>query len=312
MKKILFATSALVMTAGFAAAEVGVSGDGRMGMIYDGDDLQFSSRIRAKFTMTGETDSGLAFGGSFRVDHQDELGGKATSGTAGSVFVAGTYGKLSMGDVVSAAEVVHGNLYEVGYTSGTFAGDHEEFDYLTGDGANLDQGPNVLYEYTMGQIGFAASLSDGDDGFDGNGSDKTAYSLAAKYDNGQYFGGLSFADNGFAEELGLSVGMNYNNIAAKLVYLDYSDREIGGGLDLDKTIGADVVYTMDAWTFGGFWRRDDLSGETTIGSKTGSKFDSFGIGTEYALGGGATLAAGIVDSDLNDDTVADMGIKFKF
>ena len=71
MKKVLFATSCLVAFAGAAAAEVAVSGDGRMGMVYDGDDMQFSSRARAKFTMTGESDSGLAFGAAFRVDQEN-------------------------------------------------------------------------------------------------------------------------------------------------------------------------------------------------------------------------------------------------
>ncbi|MDO5643913.1 MAG: porin, partial [Paracoccus sp. (in: a-proteobacteria)] len=35
MKKALFATTALVMTAGVAAAEVSVTGDARMGMRYE-------------------------------------------------------------------------------------------------------------------------------------------------------------------------------------------------------------------------------------------------------------------------------------
>ena len=40
--------------------------------------------------------------------------------------------------------------------------------------------------------------------------------------------------------------------------------------------------------------------------------DSFGIGAEYDLGGGAVLAGGIVDTDYLNDTVVDAGIKFKF
>ena len=80
MKKVLFATSALVALAGAASAEVAVSGDGRMGMIYDGEDIQFSSRARAKFTMTGTSDSGLEFGGAFRVDQESDY----TAGYDGS------------------------------------------------------------------------------------------------------------------------------------------------------------------------------------------------------------------------------------
>ena len=73
MKKILFASTALLATAGIAAAEVSVSGDGRMGVTYlkdrvltdgNGDpysaEWQFTSRIRIKFAASGETDGGIA------------------------------------------------------------------------------------------------------------------------------------------------------------------------------------------------------------------------------------------------------------
>ncbi|MEY4697508.1 MAG: hypothetical protein RIT14_1936, partial [Pseudomonadota bacterium] len=56
MKKILLATTILVGTAGFAAAEVALSGDARMGIVNNGTDTTFSSRARVSFTMSGETD----------------------------------------------------------------------------------------------------------------------------------------------------------------------------------------------------------------------------------------------------------------
>ena len=71
MKKLLIATSALVALTGAASAEVALTGDGRMGLVWDGDNAQFSSRVRARFNLSGETDSGLSFGGSFRVDQEN-------------------------------------------------------------------------------------------------------------------------------------------------------------------------------------------------------------------------------------------------
>ena len=70
MKKVLLATSVLAMTAGFASAEVTVSGTARMGVIADfGDaDPAFTSRVRIIFTASGETDSGLSFGATVRND----------------------------------------------------------------------------------------------------------------------------------------------------------------------------------------------------------------------------------------------------
>lgn len=312
MKKVLFATSALVLSAGFASAEVAVSGDGRMGVIYDGNDAQFSSRARVKFTLTGESDAGLSFGAAFRVDQENYSSNdlrSAARGTAGAIWISGTYGKLSMGDTVSAAEEAIGDLYEVGYTDGSFAGDPEELFFLTGDGANTDQGPNILYEYTINNISLYASASDGVDTSwfttVGNGTRvdtaDTAYSLAAKYAGSNFWASLSYAKHGDASEIGLGAEGKFNNFAVKGVYLSYDDTV------LDYTAGLAASYQADAVLVKGFYRKDKYD----YGTFTES-FDSFGIGADYDLGGGAVLAGGIIDTDYLDDTVVDMGIKFSF
>lgn len=327
MKKVLFATSALVLSAGFASAEVALSGDARMGVIYDGEDAQFSSRARVKFTLTGESDAGLSFGAAFRVDHENYSSNEyrsAARGTAGAVWISGTYGKLSMGDVVSAAEEAIGDLYEVGYTDGAFAGDIEEIWYLTADGVNLDQGPSILYEYTINNISLYASASDGVDNewFTTPGDDShadlqesdTAWSLAGKYDGGDWWAALAYSKHDDADEIVLGGEGTFNNFSVKGIYGKYSDRYTGGPFqeELDNTIGLGLAYQMDAWLFEGFYRRDNYE----YNGQDDENYDSFGIGVEYDLGGGAVLAGGIIDSDYLDggdgDTVADMGIKFKF
>ena len=102
MKKLLLASTALVMTAGAAAAQVNLSGEARMGIAYDNGiangtvaspnntaKLQFTSRIRVTFSMSGETDSGLAFGASIRGD-QFAAGNAGNTGmTGGTVFIDG-------------------------------------------------------------------------------------------------------------------------------------------------------------------------------------------------------------------------------
>ncbi|MFI0396338.1 porin [Paracoccus sp. p1-h21] len=330
MKKVLFATSALVLAAGFASAEVAVSGDGRMGFIYDGEDMQFSSRARVKFTLTGETDSGLSFGGEFRADNA----GDAKKGTAGHVWISGTYGKLAMGDVASAAEEAIGDLYSVGYTDTTFAGDVEEIFYLTADGENTDQGPNALYSYSINGFNLYASMSDGSaavctDGVTGTlgcnrvADDKTdmAWSLAANYDLNGYKIGLGYSKHGDAEEIVLGGEATFNEVSVKAIYADYSDRAYNvsalvpvlSSVELDRTFGLSAKYDMaNGVGIQGFWRRDEVSYVTAANVKGDEDFDSFGIGASYDLGGGATLAGGIVDTDYLDDTVADFGIKFKF
>ena len=339
MKKVLFATTALVMsmTAGVAVAEVAVTGDARMGLVYDGNDAQFSSRARVKFTLTGESDAGLSFGASFRADNADD---DAKNGTSGSVWISGTYGKLEMGDVVSATEAAIGDQYEVGYTQGGFGYDVEELSFLTGDGANTDQGPNILYSYTMDRFSVYASASDGqdskwpttvgagaDDATDAS-SDDVAYSVAAKYDAGNWWASLGYAKHGDAKEVALGAGATFNQFTVKGVYIDYKDRtelwidssdgnfsdrvvELAAlGLEMDKTYGLSGEYAMDAITVGGFWRRDEYKSD--VAGVSDEEMDSFGIGAEYDLGGGATLAGGLIDTDYLDDTVADVGVRFTF
>ena len=339
MKKVLFATSALVLSAGFASAEVAVSGDGRMGVIYDGNDAQFSSRARVKFTLTGESDSGLSFGGAFRVDQENYTfsnsdgynSRSAARGTAGAVWISGTYGKLSMGDVVSASEAAIGDLAEVGYTDGEFAGDPEELFFLTGDGVNTDQGPNILYEYTINNISLYASASDGvnrgwyttvgSEPAEGIDTASTAYAVAAKYEGSNFWASLSYSKHDDAREIGLAAEGSFNNFSVKGVYLDYDDNEgfeieqgptaapIFVAATLEKTYGLSMAYQMDAILVEGFYRRDELE---SLDGSVDADFDSFGIGVEYDLGGGAVLAGGIIDTDYLDDTVVDAGIKFSF
>ena len=327
MKKVLFATSALVLSAGFASAEVTLSGDGRMGIVYDGNDAQFSSRARVRFNLSGESDAGLSFGASFRVDHENYNSNayrSAARGTAGAVWISGTYGKLSMGDTVSASERAIGDLYEVGYTDGTFGGDAEEIWYLTADGANLNQGPNILYEYTINNISLYASASDGqdtawfttpganvDDSLNAE-SDDVAWSLAGKYEAENFWVALAYGKHDDAKEVVLGAEGTFNNFSVKGIFAKYDDRYTGeaDGETLEHTYGLGLAYQWDAILVEGFYRRDGY--EYTTAGVDDEDYDSFGIGAEYDLGGGAVLAGGIIDTDYLDDTVADFGIKFSF
>lgn len=348
MKKILFATTALVMTAGVASAEVALSGDGRMGIVYDGEDAQFSSRARVQFTLSGETDGGLAFGGKFRVNDEGGSRVRATStstvavdddgniiidasgnpvyttstsnngryaseGVRGTVYMSGAFGKLEMGNVVSASEAAIGDLTELGYTAGEFAGDIEEFAYLTGDGENVDQGPNVLYSYTVGSFGFYASFSDGDSSAFGTGSlyeasfdddegDDVAYSLAVGYSFGDYEASIGYSDDGDASEIAVGGTAAFGDLKLKAVYLDFDDRFVDSD-EYKKSYGISADYTFGATTLSALYKRDEFESED---------YDSYGVGAFYDLGGGATLAAGVIDTDFLDDTVADFGVSFKF
>ncbi len=339
MKKVLFATTALVFSAGIAAAEVSVGGDGRMGVVYNGDDWNFSSRIRVSFTASGTTDGGLEFGGSVRADQAIA----ATRGTSASVYISGAFGKLSMGDVVGAPEALFGDFYEVGYTDLSSAGGSNDIGYLTADnGGNVDctttlapgisgcanSGPNLLYTGTFGAFSVAASVSDGKvngatiGGLGvpvalGNGtvgvtdtSVTQQYGIAGAYTFGNYTVGMGYEySNGRNQISGPDVDVDMISLAGVAQFGNTSVKGVIAhrGQDADINwygLGASSVF--GATTVGGYvqYMEDDNANTDTTW---------YGIGAEYDLGGGASIKGGIADSDVSgSDAVADLGVKFSF
>ena len=101
------------MSAGFAAADVAVSGSARMGIISTNSNSVMDSNVKITFSGSGTTDGGLAFGGKF--DSHNSVG--ASVGTSGSVFISGAFGKISMGDVAGGDAASVGEIDSaVGYT----------------------------------------------------------------------------------------------------------------------------------------------------------------------------------------------------
>lgn len=354
MKKLLIATSALVALTGAASAEVALTGDGRMGLVWDGDNAQFSSRVRARFNLSGETDSGLSFGGAFRVDQENYSAApesrSAAHGTAGSVYVSGTFGKLSMGDVVSAAEAAIGDLTEIGYTNGEFASNPEEIDFLTGDGENEEQGPTALYEYTFQGVNLFASMTDGSRrdcsasnvivgdlscyndqlGEDDDDDTDVAFSLAAGYEFGAYNVALAYSENGDGREIVVGGTAAINEFKIKAFYADYKDRDIGQlgdfeynfdddestfEVDYDRSYGLSVEYAMaNGVGIQGLWIRREVEILEGFADQADDTYDAYGIGASYDLGAGATLAGAIMKNEIfaDNETRADVGIKFQF
>ncbi|TMV94654.1 porin [Thioclava sp. BHET1] len=330
MKKVLFATTALVLSAGVAAAEVSTGGTARMGVMYNGTDWNFSSRIRVKFTLSGQTDGGLEFGASLRADQANTAN---ATGSSGAVYVSGAFGKVSMGDTVGASEALFGDLPEVGYTDldgaglGNIAGvglraniGANEIPYLTGDdgGTQFDgynSGPNVLYTGTFGAFSVAASMSDGKDtGREGqispNGDVDQEGAIAAAYTFGNYTVGAGYEfisgangteDQSQAELVGTAA---FGNTSVKAYYA-----KGGKANPLDQGYGIGVTSVFGATTVLGYVNHAENS-YNGVNSQDGT---AYGIGAAYDLGGGASVVGGIADSDIDGtDTQADLGMKFSF
>jgi len=375
MKKLLLASTALVMTAGAAAAQVSMSGSARMGIAYDngigggtigtsviedpanpGDFLtvpvatgsnntakfQFTSRIRVQFTMSGETDNGLAFGASIRGDQFGAGNAGNSAMTGGTVFIDGAFGRLTFGDTAGAARAAVGDLYGVGLTG---IGDLNEMAYLDrefsiGAGTGLNRRTAVLYQYNIDAFNFYASLgqqrrtsafvvdlSGADPVFGFDDTQRTTDELAAI--------GMSYSIEGFT----VSAGYEW----AKTSFKDAADPSNNESADAKHlVIGAEYEIDMfkvkaiagrvsgDLGTFlseeEGLRRNQyglSVSGDfdattVTAFAKRGFATTDYGIGASYDLGGGASLVGGISrrgsssELDISSRTRADFGLNFTF
>jgi outer membrane protein OmpU len=339
MSRFLTATAILALSAGIASAEVTLSGDARMGIIGgDGVDTAFTSRARVKFTLSGETDGGLAFGASFRAN--DAAG--AASGTAGSVFISGAFGKLSMGDVDGAANAAVGNLDGVGLTG---LGDLNENIFVANGGltgyiaVNYNGSPNLvltgdpsaLYEYSAGNLALYASLTNPSYVFtDGGGTvSGKAYSVGAAYSFGSYKVSAayeyasqepitSFNSDGFYDHIIVGADGTFGAVTVKARYgranSDFTD---GTSFSDLEQWGLSATYTTGALALTAF--ASNKSDVRASNDESLFKREAYGLGASYDLGGGAKVVGGyshLTDSGLNStpgsNSAYDLGLSFDF
>jgi outer membrane protein OmpU len=298
MKNILATTAVLALTAGFASAEVTLSGSARMGVIDDfGDDnTGFTSRARVEFTLSGETDGGLSFGASFRADNASA----ANTGDGGSVYISGAFGKLSMGDLDSAAEQAVGNVDGVGLTG--LSDLNEAFyvhDYL--DGLLVGGGdPTAAYEYSTGAFTGIISVSNPDN-LAGPDIDSTL-AVGLKYAAGNYTVALGYETNSDVDLDHVILGASAT-FGAVVLKADYGMVSAGSS-DLDQ-FHVSATYTADALAVTAFYAdEDDLIG--------GGGVTGYGLGASYDLGGGAKVVGGYAKNDTFDTDAFDLGLSFSF
>ncbi len=324
MRRVLLATTALGMGAGVAFAQdammdmgpsVTLSGDGRMGIISDSkDDLKFSSRVRVTFTAAATLDSGLTAGGSIRADNAS--GG--ASGTAGNVFLAGPFGKLSMGDVDPGAKAAVGHVSGVGYVN---QGDPNEISYQRGGGADE---PALQYALPkMGPVRMYASLgmapvTDDDGNAVGDRREISAdtLSVGARADLSIADMGSAWIGGGFeastAEDedghLVLGAGASISGFTGKVV-AGMQGRDAGeDGEDRDR----DQFAVSAGYSAGQMGVTVFYADDTEFGGD-----EAAGAGFSWSLGGGAHLKAGFTNwpgqtEGAEDRQTADLGVTFSF
>ncbi len=319
MKKILIASTALVSTAGLAAADVALSGRAEMGIFQQNaafgganpGEPQFFTDIDVTFTMSGETDNGLTFGASVDLD---EGGGNGTVTNGGvpipgvvarnnatqnnaddggaTIFISGGFGTVTMGDTDGAMDWALTEAGNVG-NPGSIADDETSHGGYLGsylDGGN--DGQILRWDYTSGAFGVAVSLED--DNGSAAASTNIGYAIGFKYAldlSGTTVNfGLGYQKAADAagvvadsKATGVSVSATFaNGLSAGMTYTDMKNNanDKHYSLGLGYTTGAISVHA----NYGKFTDNAAIAG--------GADVKGYGLAAAYDLGGGAVVHFG--------------------
>ncbi|SEF80064.1 porin [Jhaorihella thermophila] len=330
MKKVLFATTALIATAGMAAADVKISGYGRFGLDYnDANDravngiskTTITSRLRLQFDMSTETDSGVAFGARFRAqaESRDNTPGGATFN--GARFFVGYQGiSVYVGNIIGAIENTPGMYLET-RTAGTgidgagfvslvsnVNGEYFNWDAYSSAGAGAN-GVEVLYSTG----GFTGHISYSTDNGPTN-VDRVAGMVSYKFGDWRVAVSAQSSDIAWEDKVVASVSGNIGNFGVRLAYADndgigkfglYGNMDIGSAsnilvwvTDEDAVSAADVANG----------RNDNRDGVAGSNNQEGT---SYGIHYHYDLGGGASFETGYRKAS-NDNDTFQAGVYFSF
>ena len=303
MKKFLLATTALVGFAGAAAADVKVGLTAEFGVSNrDDSGTQFHQGYNVKFSGSAETDGGLAFGASTRLDMDaTSEENQDPKGDAGTVFISGAFGKLTMGDTDGGfdwAVAEHSFITNLTDEISTHAG----FDTHSGfDGKQDDQ--VLRYEYKMGDMSLAASYEQANNGDTTDLSDSmglgvkykmamgtTSVALGLGYQTGTN-GKVTTSTDGSVVGGSVTASMD-NGLTLGLSYASYSfdSTDVSGAASTAEdftTTGIAVAYTAGAMTVAANWGQKDFD--------TSADSDGWGAGVNYDLGGGAVVQAGMYE-----------------
>ncbi|NHM18760.1 porin [Tritonibacter mobilis] len=318
MKKILFASTALVATAGVAAAEITIGGSARFGLAYneaETNETRIEQRMRVNITGIAETDAGVKLEARFRLeanedDHENSISGRGP----GAAGFAVSYGGLrvdvgNVSNVLDSGDQVDYFGYGIGFTS--FLEANSNFNGpATGFGAGSAPATTIKVRYTVGD--FSASLS----------YKETREQDLGLIEDGENIVGVSLP---VAADEEWQLGLGYTLANGMAIGAVYSDTDSAGDywvLGLNGTAGA-VGYTV---MVGDGDNQDDVSVSASInyevssatsiralvadGGVTGAD-TAYGLGFRHGLGGGVTLAGG-VGSDSSGNTLADLGVSFSF
>ena len=276
MKKVLLATSALTLSAGFASADVSMSGTGGAGVFgANGADLSVYSGVDLGFSLSGASDNGMTFSASL------DMGGGQTL-DAGD-FELDTQ-DMGVDDNVSVT---------IGVSGLTIVLSQNGVDDLYDD----DIAGDIGISGAMGDLTYSVTTGLEDD-------DPT--SLSVGYTAGAISGSVATSDEGDASNVSISYAMGDITVSAE------SDTDRTGA----DTSSVTVSYAMSDGMTVSLENSEDVneisvaysSGAISVGvSADDAATESWEATMAYDLGGGATFNLGT-----NQDETTFAGVGFSF
>ena len=322
MKKVLLTTTALVMTAGVAAAEVSISGTAGVAAVKSADaTARMTSGVDLNFAVSAAADNGLTMaatvdlGEGELVDYNDDFAVDSQCATAetGTINADGTYNNDV--DACSFVGSSSSPAITLGYAGVTVVVDAGGVDDLYDDAQHDDISIN------MDLGGLDTTITMDTDAADSHGSYKVAYTM----------GDLTATLTGSTDPdstTNATTGVVTDNSGGKLA-LSYAmgDLTLNASTDdngtLKSTNTAGFSYAMDAITISYTlantkeegWKDYDAKLAYSAGAMTASiATDEVGVSkviAEYDLGGGATFFASSKSTKGTNNQQA-AGINFKF
>lgn len=263
MKKVLFATTALIATASMAAAEVRISGYGRFGLDYNEandsavngvSSTTLTSRLRLQFDMSTETDNGVTFGARVRAQAES----RDNAGDSGPLSVQDT----NSDGLVDSIEAGGGAIFNGARFFASVGG----FTLQVGNIIGAIEGMPGLYLETR-----TAGI-----GIDGAGFESLVTNV-----NGESFNWDAYSSSGFGAngvEVLYSAGGFSGHISYSADNETIANRNNGG---IDRT-AINLAYTFGDWTAALGYQDSTAQWEDKLVFTIAGDIGNFGVRFAYA------------------------------
>ena len=289
MKKVLFATTALIATAGVASADIALTGAANMGIKDNATVSGVHTEIDFNIVASGVSDNGISFGASLDLD------GDTTAATSGmtfgesvgdtEVYISGEFGTITVGDVGVATDI---SISDVGF-DGIGADNLSASDVTTGLTAD------IRWTYSMNGV-----------------------SLDVAYDsvNDDTSATVGFEAAGFGVTVGYGEDANTSDtVTVGKVTYTAGDLSLQAMVSNYDDASANTTDTSGAGIYAAYALTPELSitaaaSQNDEGSAAADT-DSQGVGFTYNMGGGLTLAGGVGENASNQ-SVFDLGFNMSF